>query len=180
MIIHPIPFTQSELIDMFDYDPLTGVVKNKKRRSNNSWEGMVVGTLDGGYLNVKLEKKMFRLHRVIWKIVYGYDPDQVDHKDGNKLNNSIVNLRDCTHGQNIQNRPSRIGTASGVKGVTYMKPKHSVKAYWFAQIRCNGKMSRKSFEYSDEGLAKAKVWIEDKRNSLHREFSNSTYTGQHT
>lgn len=44
-------------------------------------------------------------HRVIWKLAYGKDPENViDHIDGNPANNSLENLRDVPVFMNAQNR----------------------------------------------------------------------------
>ena len=44
-------------------------------------------------------------HRVIWKLAYGKDPENViDHIDGNPSNNSLKNLRDVPVFINAQNR----------------------------------------------------------------------------
>lgn len=60
-----------------------------------------------------------RMHRVIMKTCDGMD---IDHKNGNGLDNRKENLRICTHQQNMQNQPlPRINNKLGVKGVSLEK-----------------------------------------------------------
>ena len=61
-----------------------------------------------GYLRVTLQcdgkKKKHRIHRLVAEQFIN-NPDnlpQVNHKDGNKLNNDISNLEWCTQSQNMQ------------------------------------------------------------------------------
>ena len=76
------------------------------------------------------------LHRLITNC-----PDhlEVDHKDGNGLNNSRQNLRVCTHLQNLQNRRKHCKSSSVYKGVYW----ESAKGRWRTQIVVNGKKIRK-------------------------------------
>lgn len=74
------------------------------------------------------------MHRVIMGLQKG-DARQVDHVDGNGLNNQKSNLRICTRVQNAQNRHARVGRKSRYKGVTRVP--HS--GTWGAYIRVNGK-----------------------------------------
>ena len=74
-----------------------------------------------------------KMHRLILGIT---DPAvQVDHTDGDTLNNRRSNLRPATHGQNQHNRKpgkgrKRDATSSSYKGVT-LNPK---RGKWQAQI----------------------------------------------
>jgi len=47
------------------------------------------------YRRVKINGKLYMAHRLVWTMYYHADPklDEVDHKDGNGLNNRITNLR---------------------------------------------------------------------------------------
>jgi len=56
------------------------------------------------------------LHRRILPPIPGYE---VDHKDGNGLNNTRKNLRYLTHSQNIHNRDKQKNNTTGYIGVRY-------------------------------------------------------------
>ena len=62
------------------------------------------------------------------------DPDglQVDHGDGNGLNNRRYNLRPATTSQNAQNRCKSARNTSGYKGV------HRARGKWRARIVIDG------------------------------------------
>ncbi len=49
----------------------------------------------------------------------------VDHKNRNRLDNTRINLRVCTHAENTQNARNIQGTYSRYKGVSYRRG-HSV------------------------------------------------------
>lgn len=57
-----------------------------------------------GYLRTQFDGKTQTVHRVIAKAFIEEDPDRkyVNHKDGNKKNNSVDNLEWCTFSENIQ------------------------------------------------------------------------------
>jgi len=60
---------------------------------------------------------------------------QIDHRDGNGLNNRRKNIRPCTYSQNNINQHKRLDNTSGHKGVY----KHSYTDSWVATIGVNGK-----------------------------------------
>lgn len=57
----------------------------------------------------------------------------IDHIDGNPLNNSKINLRICSHNDNIKNLSKHKDNTSGYKGVTKRRNK------WRARICVNRK-----------------------------------------
>ncbi len=68
------------------------------------------------------------MHRFVMNAV---DGQQVDHIDGNQLNNQKVNLRLCTTSENICNRVKQANNTSGYKGVSFST---SCKNPWRAMI----------------------------------------------
>ena len=76
------------------------------------------------------KQRMVRLHRQIMG-----EPDglQVDHRDGDGLNNRRSNLRVATNSQNTCNQAIRRSNSSGYKGV------HKHKDKWRADISRDGR-----------------------------------------
>jgi len=60
---------------------------------------------------------------------------EVDHIDGNGLNNKKSNLRLCTNNQNLYNRAKCKNNTSGFKGVKWKKDSKK----WVAAINVNNK-----------------------------------------
>lgn len=90
------------------------------------------------YIQVRIGTEVKYVHHLIWESVHGAVPDglEIDHIDGNRYNNSILNLRLIQHDQNCQNRQkAHIQSKSGVKGVHYDKANKK----WVAVIGRNGK-----------------------------------------
>lgn len=69
---------------------------------------------------IKVNNKILNIymHRLIMNAPKGV---QVDHIDGNKLNNQKSNLRLVTNGQNQMNSKNTKGSSSKYKGVTWDK-----------------------------------------------------------
>ena len=63
---------------------------------------------------------------------------EVDHKNGDGLNNTRENLRICTREQNARNRRSVSGSTSKYLGVSWCKDKKR----WRAQISAYGKCKK--------------------------------------
>ena len=92
---------------------------------NSVWAGREAFTsIDGkGYRHGSLDYVYLRLHRVVWALHYGEWPaGEVDHIDGNRLNNSIGNLRMVSASENHRNQKRSINNTSGHLGVCWHKP----------------------------------------------------------
>lgn len=76
------------------------------------------------------KQKIARMHREIMTYS-GYDilNKQIDHIDGNGLNNTKSNLRIVTQSQNLQNRGKPSNNTSGYKGVSFSKIINKWEAY---------------------------------------------------
>ncbi len=71
------------------------------------------------------------MHRAILK---PHEGSEIDHINGNTLDNRRENLRICSHAENMHNARRRFDNTSGFKGVTWNK-QHSK---WQAQIQVSG------------------------------------------
>ncbi len=85
-------------------------------------------------MNYAAGKKIVRMHRYILGL-QNNDKRQVDHIDGNGLNNRRSNIRACTRTENQRNRKAQTGT-SKFKGVNW----HKCTKTWRARIRINKKL----------------------------------------
>lgn len=75
----------------------------KVRKANGVPAGSKATSALHGYYSVNVDGRRLLVHRVLFKMRHGYDPQVIDHIDGNKLNNKPDNLRPCTHSQNMCN-----------------------------------------------------------------------------
>lgn len=105
--------TQEYLLMILRYDAETGVLYWVK--PNPLWRagrpGMVAGYLhkSTGYWVLKIGGVDYRAHRIIWVMWHGEWPEhEVDHDDGDKINNKILNLRPATHLQNTASKKRRV------------------------------------------------------------------------
>jgi hypothetical protein len=76
--------------------------------------------------------KMIMMHRFLMNEPIDL---QVDHINGNKLDNRKFNLRVSTKAQNMRNRNRQSNNTSGLKGVCF----HIRSKKWMAQIKVSGK-----------------------------------------
>jgi hypothetical protein len=139
------------LQECLDYDRETGTFtwkwrplhhfKDQRTQNNiNSRQaGKPAGGLCAGYMRLAVVKDgvSYRLsvHDLVWKFEGRELPDdmELDHKDKNKLNNVITNLRLATARQNAWNKPKSKTNTSGVTGVWY-DDKHGTPK-WVAEIK---------------------------------------------
>jgi len=127
--------TQEQALELFNYKD--GVLYNRTDRANGKLKaGQPVGYINNtGYYRLELGGKKYLIHRIIFLMHHGYMPKEVDHKDGDMLNNSIENLRAATHFQNMRNVKAPATNKSGYKGVCW----HKRTRAWRAQISANNK-----------------------------------------
>jgi HNH endonuclease/AP2 domain len=127
--------SQDKLKEILDYDPSTGIFIWKISASPRSAIGSAAGFVHHtGYHLIKINKKQYPAHRLAWVYMYGSFPvDYIDHINGNKTDNRIVNLRNATNRENQQNQKRhRDGKKAGVYFDTRRKK-------WIAIIQINRK-----------------------------------------
>jgi hypothetical protein len=112
------------------------------RSFNSRFAGRPAGTmLASGRVHICLtiggREQLIYSPRIVWALVHGSWPaDQLGHKNQNRADDQLRNLREATHAQNHQNRPLPSNNTSGVKGVSL--DRRSGK--WLAHIGANGRI----------------------------------------
>lgn len=85
------------------------------------------------YIQVRIGGRIVKAHRLIWALVYGTWPPEIDHIDCDGRNNRLSNLRLATRSQNGANRrPWK--NKQLPKGVTLHR------GAYVAQIRAGGRL----------------------------------------
>ena len=84
---------------------------------NHRYSRKLAGCVKGGRRVVSIDGVARKASRLIWIMVTGEVPSQVDHKDGDTLNNRLANLRATDHAGNQKNRKVNTNSATGVPGV---------------------------------------------------------------
>lgn len=139
------------LDERYTYDPESGEVTSKKtgaplRRKDIS-----------GYNIVTINSKIRKLHRVIWKMMTGEEPDgMIDHIDGDPANNKWENLRCVSAAEFAAHKvvkESKVGIDQEMLGVSFYKRTKT----WRVQLKIDGKSYAKyGFKTAEEASAHAK------------------------
>ena len=144
--------TPEELRQLLHYAPETGVFTWKERardfcgddRIRNSWNARYAGqpaftmSEHQGYKVSRVLTASFKAHRVAWAMHYGAWPVEfIDHINGQRDDNRIVNLRLATKSENAMNRKRQIHNTSGFKGVSWDSSCRGSKK-WNAYIKVDG------------------------------------------
>lgn len=126
----------SLLKETLRYDPLTGELTwlvGGGRRSVGQSAGYKRGD---GYIGICVNRRQTKAHIVAWALTHGAWPTEViDHKNGDKSDNRLANLREATKSQNAMNSARHSRNRSGFKGVS---PSRNGKR-WMGFIRVCGK-----------------------------------------
>lgn len=166
--------TQSRLKEVMSYDCDTGIFSWKKKISRKVVVGKAAGCLDGqGYLMIRIDKKIYKAHRLAWLYVYGKFPDkQLDHINRVKTDNRICNLREASQGENQQNHPRHITNTSGIIGVRWYKRTKK----WHASIKYKNRNIHLGYFQSIEEAAAARAEGKAKYHTFHPEDNNDKAT----
>lgn len=157
-----------EVNDLYIYDETSptclrwsvDIYSGRNANQKNVSVGDVAGGMgNSGYYQVRKQGKLQLVHRVIWEMYYGSIPENLflDHKDGNRTNNKLSNLRLVQRSLNARNCQQREDNTSGVTGVTLLKNtlRSGNIAYLWRAFWCelSGEKKSKSFnigKYGDE------------------------------
>ena len=115
--------SKRELNLLFNYNRTTGKLYwRKRRRRSRATLAPAGSTRCDGYRKVTICGVEYLEHRVIWKLVYGKEPSDLDHINRNKADNRLDNLRETnSRFKNTWNLGLRKNNSSGIPGVSYHK-----------------------------------------------------------
>ena len=123
-----------QLRELVRCDPETGRIFRISGRKDGS-EAFLSPSGDG-YLQGHLLGKMMLSHRVIWALAHGEWPaHDIDHINGVRSDNRLVNLRAVTRSENMRNAKTPVTNTSGVIGVNLCGRSGS----WRSTIQTDGR-----------------------------------------
>ncbi|HAJ7191205.1 TPA: hypothetical protein HNO18_06525 [Escherichia coli] len=121
------------ILNNLSYDPCTGLFRYTKQCGR-----MKPGSIAGykhvsGYIYIG----QYKAHRLAWFFHYGTWPEKdIDHINGIKSDNRIVNLREANDALNHRNKKHTSPNRSGFRGVSYHKSERG-KPKWRVRITDN-------------------------------------------
>ena len=125
--------TADRIRELFAYAPDTGLFTRIKPVRGKSIGNIAGAVQQNGYIYIKVDNVLYKAHRLAWLHTYGKWPSMaIDHVNGIRADNRIINLRLATRSQNSANSQRRKDNTSGFKGV------HRLGNRWVARIQHEG------------------------------------------
>ena len=165
---------QEFLAQCFVYCPLTGELTWRHRprshfQDDSKWKmwntrfaGKAAGGLSKGRRMIAIYEVRYYTSRIIWKLVTGEEPPEVDHANEDGTDERLENLRPASRGQNGWNRST--WRTNGIPKGAYRK-----RGRWTSRIAANGILHNLGmFDTAEEAHA---AYCEAARR-LHGEFAN--------
>jgi len=160
------------LKDCVEYSPATGRFFYKHRdrsyfKTNRAYQ-VFRGKFEGkeamavlgknGYLHGMVDGKQIYTHIAVWAMVHGEWPSgQIDHINGDRLDNRIENLRVVSSLENSCNKAKSAGKTSRYIGVGWSKSKGKWRAYINAE---HNKLKHLGYFDSEEDAAAARLAVQ--------------------
>lgn len=146
-----------QLREMLDYDPKTGTLTWKPRKGapryaiwNAKYPGKPAGCLTPDGLALKIDNRSFAAHRVIWAMVHNRWPECISHRNGDKTDNRLENLRAETRLTRQRRQRMHKSNTSGRTGVSWSRKAKC----WIAQIKIlNRSLYLGSFDRFEDAVA---------------------------
>ena len=118
--------SQAEVKKLFRYDPETGEFWRRKKTKGCRFDRPVGNISTNGYQRIWVggkSGKNYQSHQLVWLYMTGQWPVlDIDHKNGDRLDNRFENLREITRSSNLQNSlVCKKGSLIKYRGVTKNK-----------------------------------------------------------
>ncbi len=148
----------ARLKEVLAYDPETGLFV----WLSGGRAGRQAGTVNAdGYVQIKIDGRFFYAHRLALFYTKGTEPvNEVDHRNGARSDNRLLNLRDATRVFNSENvQRAHKDSRSGLLGVSWSAGKNR----WYSRIRAKGRTVFLGY-FKDPELAHA-AYVAKKRSA---------------
>lgn len=162
--------TQEYLKSILSYSTETGQLLWRVTKGRRGKKGSIAGGISKshGYGVIRLDGTLHLSHRIIWLYVYGVPPvENIDHINGCRTDNRILNLRECSQVENARNQKLRSTNTSGYKGVSW----DSKANQWAAKGMLEGKQNHLGYFNTPE---EASLAYETFTKVRHKEFYRDT------
>ena len=171
--------TKDYLCSRFHYNEYEGILFWKERERedfsdlkyhkswNTRYSGNPAGSLHyaNNYIEIRLDGKLYKAHRLVWKMVHGYDSLlMLDHINGITFDNRVDNLREATPQDNARNARGR----NKYKGVVE-------EDRGFRGVYCINDKSVHSEIYST--AKEAAKWYDKQVRLLYKDFAYLNFKG---
>jgi HNH endonuclease len=153
--------TVEDLQKELSYDPLTGRLSWLTRKQGRKDPSKTKPSQ--GYLRITVRGKRYYQHVLAFILQGVPEPLQVDHINGNRVDNRGCNLRAASPSENNCNKPG--WGLSGIKNIY----KH--RARWVVRIR----VQKALYTFSSRDLTEAISWRDAKLTELHEEFKTTIH-----
>lgn len=113
--------TAEELEKLLKCNQETGELIWKISVAKNVKLGDIAGSLQkSGYIRIRIQGRYYLAHRLVWLYHNREFPNgMLDHINGNRSDNRLENLRECTRSENMMNRKCNTNNISRCKGVSW-------------------------------------------------------------
>jgi len=156
-----ISLSRERLCELLEVDAEKGIFTWRNTMGGKAKKGQLAGAKQKtGYILIRLDKKDYYAHRLMWLYVYGAIPLlQIDHINRDKSDNRSANLRLATQKQNSENIFRAKQNTSGFRGVRFETRLKSKP--WSACITNNYKQKHLGYYATMEEAIMARQAAED-------------------
>jgi hypothetical protein len=124
--------TKERLLEVLEFDQSISRFRWREREGNLPFNAQFAGKLAGGvgksttpgliYRRIQFDGVQYKEHRLVWLYWHGELPEfDLDHLNGDGLDNRIENLRLDRDGVNMRNMAKNVRNTSGYTNVSWRK-----------------------------------------------------------